>query len=447
MTTTKAPGIKGLPVIGNLADYNREPFLYPNVIAPKHGRVVHLQLGPRDLYVVWHPEDIQRVLRDNHHNYRKGETAYPLEVVSGPALVNMEDEAWLSRRKQMQPYFHRKRVTAMLDLMQTAIDEQSGVLDRLAGSGAFVDLTPVFRQMTAHVFTKSFYGISLSEDEARAMSEAMYTLLTYVWPRYLTFGFLPEWMPYPNKSKFLAARKFLHEKSREFIQRRRAQGRGDDLLAMMMGLGEDDAVSFSDTEILQETVSLFQGGFDTSSGTLGWVFYMLAQHPEVAERLQVEIDTVLAGSTHACEVTQELTYTHQLIQETMRLYPSAAGVARLTVAEDVLGSYQIPSNAMVAVSFYAVHRHPEFWDEPDVFRPERFADAERPAFKHAFAYLPFASGPRMCIGDQFALYEMRLAIASLIKRYRFSLDPGYRLDASTASTYFPRHLPMRIEKR
>ncbi len=447
MVATPIPGIKGLPLIGNLAQFSKEPILFPHVIAPQHGRIVRLKVGPRDMLLVWHPDDIQRVMRDNHHNYKKGITAFPLEVVSGSALVNMEGDPWLARRKQMQPYFHRKRVAAMLDLMQASIDEQYAVLDKLADTGKAVDIIPFFRQMTAHVFTKSFFGISLSEDEAQGMSEAMYTVLSYVWPRYITFGFVPEWMPYPNKAKFLTARSFLHEKSREFIQRRRTLGNGDDLLAMMMGLGEENAAPFTDQELLQETVSLFQGGFDTSSGTLGWVFYMLSQHPEVAERLQAEVDTTLADNRSASTAAQELTYTHQLIQETMRLYPTATSVPRLSIAEDELASYSIPADTLVIVSFYAVHRHPDYWDEPEVFRPERFAEGEHKACKHAFAYIPFSTGPRMCIGDQFALYEMRLTIASLVKRYRFIIDPNYQLEASTASTYFPKRLPMRIEKR
>jgi cytochrome P450 len=216
---------------------------------------------------------------------------------------------------------------------------------------------------------------------------------------------------------------------------------------MMMGLGEENAEAFSDEELLQETVSLFQGGFDTSSGTLGWVFYMLAQHPDVAQRLQTEVDAVLAGNVPASETAQKLTYTHQVIQETMRLYPSAAAVVRLAAGDDELASYHIPASSLVMCSFYAVHRHPDYWDEPQVFRPERFAEGEHKACGHAFAYVPFATGPRMCIGDQFALYEMRLTIAALNQRYRFSLDPSYQLEVSTNSTYFPKRLPMRIERR
>lgn len=447
MSTNSVPNIKGVPFLGNLPEFSKQPFVFPHEIAPKYGRVVQLKLGPRDLYVIWHPDDIQKVLRDNHRNYVKGNTAYPLEVISGPALVNMEGENWLARRKNMQPYFHRKRVMGMLELMQAAIDEQFAPLDQMVNKGESIDLIAMFRRLTAHVFTRSFYGISLNGDEAEAMSQTLYTLLSYVWQRYITFSFIPEWIPYPKKGKFVAARQFLHEKSRELIQRRRNLPDGDDLLAMMMGLGDGDTSSFSDEALLQETVSLFQGGFDTSSGTLGWVFYALSQYPAVAERLQAEVDSVLSSPLSVGEMAAKLTYTHHVIQETMRLYPSAPAVVRLVVADDELGGYRIPANSTVMVSFCAVHRHPDFWDEPNEFKPERFADGEHQAYKHTFAYIPFASGPRMCIGDQFALYEMRLTIASLLRRYRFTLDSNYTLDPSTNSTYFPKQLPMSIALR
>jgi cytochrome P450 len=369
--------------------------------------------------------------------------------VSGPALVNVEGDEWLSRRKQMQPYFHRKHIAAMLGLMQSAIEQQFAVLDKLAATQTYVDIIPVLRKMTAQVFTQTFYGISLSESEAAAMSEAMYTLLSYVWTRYIAFSFVPEWMPYPNKKKFIAARTFLHETSRDLLNRRRKAGPGDDLLAMMMGMKAEaeGAAPFNDEQLLQETVSLFLGGFDTSSVTLGWVFYMLTQHHDVAQRLQDEVDTVLASGASIAESGQKFTYTHQIIQETMRLYPSAPGVPRLAIGDDQLGEYHIPAGATISVSFYAVHRHPDFWEAPNEFRPDRFAEADQKPYKHAFAYIPFSTGPRMCIGDQFALYEMRLTIAALTKRYRFTLDPTYQLEASTASTYFPSRLPLKIELR
>lgn len=447
MVTADVPTITGLPIIGNLADFMKDPFTLPHRIAPQHGRVVRLKLGPRDLYILWHPDDVQRVLRDNHHNYVKGDTSYPLEVISGPALVNMEGETWLSRRRQMQPYFHRKHVMGMLDLMQQAIEEQFDVLDKLADTGQAVDLIPIMRELTAHVFTRSFYGIRLSREETQAMSDAMYTMLSYVWIRYIPFSFLPEWMPYPNKQKFLNARTYMVEKSRELIARRHKMGEGDDLLAMMMGMGESDTGSFSDEELLQETVSLFQGGFDTSSGTLGWVFYMLSQHPDVESNIRTEVDRAFSENLPIGEVAVKLTGVHNLIQETMRLYPSAPAVPRLSVAEDELASYRIPANSLVTISFYAVHRHPDFWDDPDVFKPGRFASEEGKPYKHPFAYVPFSSGPRMCIGDQFALYEMRLTIAALMKRYKFTLDRTYQLEESILSTYFPKQLPMLIEKR
>jgi cytochrome P450 len=224
-------------------------------------------------------------------------------------------------------------------------------------------------------------------------------------------------------------------------------GGGQDLLSMFIQMNEDDDAEnkLTDEQLLQETVSLFQGGFDTSSGTLSWVFYLLLRHPQIVQKLLAEYDSVLGSASASTETVSQLNYTHHVIQETMRLYPSATGVARMAVEKDTIDGIEIPEKALVYTSFYAVHRRPDFWESPLEFRPERFEKEE--AVSHQFAYIPFAAGPRMCIGDQFALFEMRLTIAALLRRYQFTLDPAYVLQVNEDSNYFPRTLPVRIEKR
>ncbi len=441
------PTVPGIPILGNILQMNKEPIIFPHVTVPKYGRVVQLKLGSLAMYVVSHPADIQYVLRDNNRNYSKGVSSYPLFAVSGEALVNMEGESWLDRRRVMQPHFHRKGVMSLLALMQSALEEMFPRLDEIASTGDYIDFTNLLRIITARVFTKALYGISLSLEDTEAMSDAMYNVLNYVWQRYIKYRFIPEWSPYPGKTRFQQSRQLLHDKSAELIARRREMGKGDDLLSMLIEMTEVDDGELSPEQLHKETVSLFQGGFDTSSGTLSWVFYMLNQHPHVEQKLVEEYKHVLGDEALSAEKAESLTYTHQVIQETMRLYPTARGVLRVAIEDDQLGDYHIPAEAMVLLSFYNVHRNPNYWQSPEQFKPERFDDGVSLARSHPFAYVPFAAGPRQCIGDTFALYEMRLTIATLIQRYRIQLHPDYELQVSHESTYFPTKIMARFEKR
>lgn len=437
------PVLKGLPLLGSLLPISARPIQFVTEVVPLAGEVMCVRVGPRTLYIISHPDGVQRVLRDNNRNYVKARTAYPLYAVSGPALVNMEGDTWLERRRVMQPHFHRKHVISLVDLMWSAIQEQTPLLDGYAQSGEVVDMIALFRVLTAHVFTKTFYGISLPLDEIQSLSKAMYELLSYIWPRHNVFDFIPEWMPFPGKKRFLANRAYFHERCQRLIEQRRQSPPGNDLLSMMIAMSAEDEDRLTDEQMLQETVSLFQGGFDTSSGTLGWVFWALFNHPQAMTALQQEIDAL--APDFSAEKVQAFQVTHNTIQETMRLYPSAPGVLRVAVEDDIVHGYRIPAKATVFTSFHAVQRHPDFWDRPNEFLPERFA-AEHPV-RHPFAYVPFATGPRQCIGDQFALYEMRLTIIALLHRYRFTLAPGYALKISQSATYFPKTLPVRIERR
>jgi cytochrome P450 len=439
------PTVPGLPLLGNIVQMRREPSRFMNEVVPQYGNVVKVQLGPESIYVVSHPEGIQRVLRDHNRNYIKGKTVYPLFAVSGAAMVNMEGGEWLERRRVMQPHFHRKHITELITLMQTAIEEQFPFLDQHADTGQYVDLSSIFRLMTAHVFTKTFYGLPLKADEAAALSKAMLTIFTYVFPRYLIFSFVPENFPFPGKKEFSTARQLLHSISKRLIDERRKLGVGGDLLSMFIQMNDDEQDKLNDKQLLEETVSLMQGGFDTSSGTLAWVFYMLMQNPHVTDKLLAEYDAVLAGQSTTTETVTKLNYTHQVIQETMRLYPSATGVTRLAVEKDQIDGCEIPANAMIYTSFFAVHRRADFWESPLEFRPERFGQEGVPS--HPFAYVPFATGPRQCIGDQFALFEMRLTVAALLQRYKFTLKPDYQLETAQEATFFPKKLPVLMERR
>jgi cytochrome P450 len=203
----------------------------------------------------------------------------------------------------------------------------------------------------------------------------------------------------------------------------------------------------TDEQLRVEVTTFLLAGQETTSLALTWVWYLLSQHPAALQRLEDELDTVLAGRPPGYGDLANLAYTRMVIDEAMRLYPPAWGFSRQALADDEIGGFHLPRGWLVFVIPYVLHRLPAFWEDPDAFEPERFT-AERTAARPKFVYLPFGAGPRQCIGNQFALIESQLVVAALAQRYRLRLVPGHPVDAWPLITLRPRYgMRMTIERR
>jgi cytochrome P450 len=203
----------------------------------------------------------------------------------------------------------------------------------------------------------------------------------------------------------------------------------------------------SDQQLRDEVLTLLLAGHETTAAALTWTWYLLSQHPEVERRLHAELDTVLGGRLPTVEHLDALPYTRMVIQEALRLYPPAFGFMRFAVASDEIGGYAIPANSLIFLSAYCTHRHPAFWEEPEVFDPERFTP-ERSADRPRFAYFPFGGGPRQCIGNAFAMMEAQPVLATVGQRFSLRLVPGHLVEPQVLLTMRPRYgLPMMVHPR
>jgi cytochrome P450 len=224
------------------------------------------------------------------------------------------------------------------------------------------------------------------------------------------------------------------------IDERREAGEdtGDLLSTLAFARYEDSGELMDRDQLRAEVITLFLNGHETVSDALGWAFYLLSKHPSVERKLHEELATVLGGRTPTMDDVPTLKYTSWIIEESMRLYPPAWVIERDTIEADEVGGYDIPPKSTVVLSQWVTHRHPEFWENPEGFDPERFSP-ERSAGRHRFAYFPFGGGPRLCVGNNFAMMEMVLVLATIAQRYHLDLISGHRVVMEPVITLRPKY--------
>jgi cytochrome P450 len=239
------------------------------------------------------------------------------------------------------------------------------------------------------------------------------------------------------------------------VDERRVQSRSgpeeeqeDDLLSLLLyAQDEETGEGMSDKQLRDELMTLLIAGHETTSNLLSWVFYILSKHPDVRDRLHAELDQVLGGRPPEAGDLRRLSYTKMVLEETLRLYPPAWISNRSSREPDVICGYHIPAKTFIAFSPYVIHRHPDFWPEPETFDPERFAPGEDSA-RPRYAYIPFGGGPHLCIGRDFAMMEATLVVATVLQHVDLRLVPGTAVRSQALATLRPRDgLPMLLTPR
>ena len=279
--------------------------------------------------------------------------------------------------------------------------------------------------LTLGIIVKTMFSLSIDSRELGVMAECFSTALEQITTRMATY-FLPEWVPLPHQHASKEAVATLDAMVFRIIKERRASGEDmDDLLGMLLAAkDEETGQGMSDREIRDEVMVTLFGGYEATADALTWTWHLLDEHPAVDETMREELATVLGGRTPTFEDLMRLTYTSQVAQESMRLYPPFWFYNRTARGEDEINGYRIPAGAQMLIVPYATHRHPDYWKVPEAFHPERFEPAQV-AGRPRHAYVPFGTGPRMCVGRHLAMMEMQLILAMVAQRYRPRLAPGW----------------------
>ncbi len=400
-----------------------------------HGDIYRVYVPARQshTYVIHHPDDIKRVLVSNHRNYTKGLELDRVKILLGTGLMTSEGELWTRQRYMMQPFFHRRVITRFAEVIGTANSQLLTRWEDLARRGEPVNLTDEMSSLTLQIVLRAIFGRDL-ERMSQELGGNPFDIVTREQGRNLQFAF-----KFRSLTRLVAG---LIER------RRREQAEHFDYVAMLMGARDKDSGEpMAERQLIDEILTLVVAGHETTASGLNWTWYLLSQHPDVEARLHAELDAIPDEVAPSLPDMERLAYAQQVINEALRLYPPGWLLSRRTVQPDVLSGYDIPAGANVLLPLYLLHRHPRYWKDPDTFLPERFApehEAERPRF----AYMPFAAGPRHCIGETFALYEMLMHLHRIARHFRLAHVPDKPIELEAQinlRTRYPLH--MRLERR
>jgi len=384
-------------------------------------------------YVIHHPDDVKRVLVSNHRNYTKGVGLDRVKILLGKGIMTSEGELWKRQRYMMQPLFHRRVITEFAEVIAQANDRFIARWAGLARAGELINLTDEMSELTLEIVLRSIFGRDLDR-LSKELGGNPFEVVTREQVRDLQFAY-----------KFRSLTKLV---AQLIAQRRASSEEHFDYVAMLMNARDKESGEpMGERELIDEIMTLIVAGHETTASGLNWTWYLLSQHPQVEARLHAEIDAAADLPAPTLTEVEALGYTRQVIDEALRLYPPGWLLPRRTIDADVLGGYPVPAGANVLLPLYLLHRHPHFWKDPEAFDPGRFApehEAERPRF----AYMPFAAGPRHCIGETFALYEMLGHLYKVARRYRLRYVPDKPLELEAQINLRTRHpLHMRLEAR
>jgi cytochrome P450 len=445
---SRAPGPRGHLLWGMLPELRRDMLGLYRRTAQEYGDVVRLRFLWVNTYAINSPDAIKRVLQDNNRNYVKGKFINNvLKMGLGENLLTTDGESWLSRRRLMQPAFHRQRIAsfgaAMTDASQLMVQRW-----RDLPAGAQLDMEEEMMAVTLRIAGQTLFSVDLL-GEAQALGHAFTDLSAFVNYRMQTAFPPPPFVPTAHNRRFRRALQTIDRTVQAIIDGRRRQGgEHQDLLSMLMEARDaDTGEAMNDQQLRDEIVLMMFAGHETTATTLTWALYELARNSEAEAKLHAEVDSVLNRRPPTMQDLPNLPYTRMVIDEALRLYPAAWSLARQALNEDEVAGYMLPAGADLSLMVYNVHRDPRWWDDPEHFDPERFTP-ERSTGRPHYAYLPFGGGPRLCIGNQIALTEAPLILASIAQQYRLRLAPGHPVQQRPLLTLRTSNgLPMIVERR
>jgi cytochrome P450 len=433
-----------LAVIGQMVPkrFPFDPLAFGLDIARQHGDIAYYHVGPLHVYQLARPELARQVLIEQPEKFHKSRfIKQAFGPFAGDGLLTSDGDLWRRQRRLIQPAFHHTELIAYgADMVAHAVR----MMEHFA-EGAVLDVDAEMATLTLGIVVRSLFGGDVTR-EAAELGRLMVSVLDAANQRLNSVVRMPSWVPTARNRREQHALAEFDRMLRSLIDARRtsADGRHDLLSMLLAAVDEESGARMSDRQLRDEMMTLFLAGHETTAMALAWTWYLLSQHPGVEARLHDELRAVLAGRRPTMADLPNLPYTEMVVRESMRLYPPAAGVAREPIEDVDIGGYQVPKGSLISINIYAQHRDARFFDDPERFDPERFARGWEERVPRG-AYLPFGGGPRVCIGNGFAMMEARLILAAVASRWRLSLEPGQDIVPAQLVTVRPKNgLRMRL---
>jgi cytochrome P450 len=439
------PTPPGNLILGHLPDYRRDPMGYEMHIARTYGDIVHVRWVNRHAYFISHPDFVRQVLVDQADKFHKAPIYRDLlSYFLGNGLLTSDGDFWRRQRKLAQPAFHTRRIQ---NYAQVMVDYTVRLLEPWR-NGQVRDINRDMMRLTLGIVAKTLFNADIDKD-ANRIGDALTDILEVTTQRIQSpIQVIPDWIPTAGNKRRKAAVRDLDAIVLGIIDERRAANEDQgDLLSMLMLARDDDDQGMTDQQLRDEAVTIVLAGHETTANALAWTWYLLAQHPEVEVKLHAELDHALGGRLPTTDDLRQLPCTEMVVKESMRLYPPIPSIARQATEDLTIGDCPVPKGMIVSMAPHVIHRDPRWYPEPDEFRPERFTREFEKSLPKC-AYLPFSTGPRICIGNSFAMMEAVLILATIAQRYRLSMVAGQSITPHAALTLRPQpNLQMRLEAR
>lgn len=418
MTRELPPSLRGTPGLGVLPALRRDILGTLERARAECGDVVRLEAGPRGLrstiFAVFHPDDVRHVLATKADGYRKENRFYnELRWAVGDGLLNSQDERWKRQRRFVQPLFTRRRIATYAEGMGEEAEALGPRWAAAAASGEPLDLHAEMSRVTLRIVGRLLFGADV-ERAVPVVAHAFPVLGEYAQLRAYQPHPPPRSWPLPSNRRAQRAQAAIHAECDALIAARRASGAdGDDLISLLIAARDGDE-ALTDEEVRDQVLIFLLAGHDTTAIALTFALHLLGHDPQAQARVREEVRAVVGDATPGAGDVERMPYTTLVLKEAMRLYPPAWATGRRVAGDDVIGAHLIPAGSDIIVSPWVTHRHPEFWEDPERFVPERFTrDAE--ADRHRHAYFPFGAGPRACIGQYFSMLEATILLAVVVR--------------------------------
>ncbi|MEJ7830636.1 MAG: cytochrome P450 [Segetibacter sp.] len=421
--------IKKSILLGNTFQVLKDPVDFLGKLTRDYGPVVTANFLGKKYFVLQHPEYIKNVLLQNHKTYYKPGATKLLRLFLGEGLSTSNGELWLRQRRIMQPAFHKQRLLLILHIIN---EETTSFIARLNSrqSISALNINHEFLQLTISIISRAMFSTALKE-EMKTMVDALEALAVYASSWMKSLIKIPTHWPTPANAGFNSNCKVFDDIIYGMIDKRRKEmndstlSQHGDLLDMLMEYyDEESKCVMSEKQLRDEVTTMFMAGHETTAQTLSWIMYHLSKEKEMHHTVKNEGSIIFNERLPALEDLPRLVYTKQVIQEALRCYPPVWALVRKPLADTDINGIKVPAMSNVLINIYGMHQHPGFWQTPDAFNPSHF-NIEEQEQRPQFAYLPFGGGPRLCLGNNFAMMVMQVVVSRLSQHFEFDVPDGY----------------------